>query len=138
MIRIPSARTPTSPENGGGQAGAYSPPITIGFLFPGQSQACGPEARALCAKSIGGKRSSPVVPPVLPQNVAGPTGARSGASRDAPTAQSLCSRGKNNLPARPRKRIVPHGFCAQCPCFRAGQALKFNPPNACLANRKGG
>jgi hypothetical protein len=27
------------------------------------------------------------------------------------------------LPARSKKRIAPHGFCAQGPCFRAGQGL---------------
>jgi len=30
------------------------------------------------------------------------------------------------MPALPKKRRVPHGFCAKRPCFRAGQCLKFN------------
>jgi hypothetical protein len=33
---------------------------------------------------------------------------------------------------------VPHGFCAQRPCFRAGQRLKFNPFFACFAKIEAG
>ena len=63
-----------------------------------QKQACGPEGRALRAKSIGGKGIPPGDPPGLPQ--AGPSGARPA----APTRQYLSSWEKNGLPARPRKR----------------------------------
>ena len=41
-------------------------------------------------------------------------------------------------PARLRKGGAPHGFCAQRPCFRAGQGLKFNPSWAYLSKSEGG
>jgi hypothetical protein len=33
---------------------------------------------------------------------------------------------------------MPHGFFAQCPCFRAGQGLKFNKPYAYFLKSEGG
>jgi len=50
-------------------------PLTLAILFPWQRQACGPEARALRAKSIGGKRIPLGDPSVPPQSEAGPSGA---------------------------------------------------------------
>jgi len=49
---------------------------TFTFLIPFSSpkQACGPEARAWCAKSIGGKRNPLEGTPVFPQDGAGPSG----------------------------------------------------------------
>jgi hypothetical protein len=35
-------------------------------------------------------------------------------------------RERTACPPGPRKGGVPHGFCTQRPCFRAGQCLKFN------------
>jgi hypothetical protein len=99
---------------------------TLTFLnpFSARKQACGPEARVLRAKSIGGKRIPPRDPTVHPQNGAGPSGARQG----VPTSESARSWAKNCLPARPKKRGVPYGFCAQHPCFRARQGLRLNRP----------
>jgi hypothetical protein len=70
---------------------------SFAILFPGQMQAFGPEARALRAKSIGGKRIPLEDPPVPPQKEAGPACARPG----APTRQLLCFGEKNGSPARP-------------------------------------
>jgi hypothetical protein len=53
--------------------------FTFAILFPAKKQACGPEARALRGKSIGGKRNPFGDPPLLPQNEAGPSGAPPGA-----------------------------------------------------------
>ena len=50
-------------------------PLTFAIAFSARKRACGPEARALRAKSIGGKRIGYGDPPVLPQNEAGPPGA---------------------------------------------------------------
>jgi hypothetical protein len=41
------------------------------------------------------------------------------------------------LPARSKKGGGPHDFCAQRPCFRAGQCLKFNGARAYLPKREG-
>ena len=49
-------------------------PFPFAILFPVEKQACGPEARALRGKSIGGKRIFSGDPPVLPQTEAGPSG----------------------------------------------------------------
>jgi hypothetical protein len=49
--------------------------FTFVIPFSSQKQACGPEARALCAKSIGGKRNPLEGTPVFPQDGAGPSGA---------------------------------------------------------------
>ena len=65
----------------------YLPTFTFAILFPAKKQACGPEARALRGKSIGGKRNPIEDPTVLPQNEAGPSGAPPG----APTSESACS-----------------------------------------------
>ena len=61
----------------------------------------------------------------------------SGAQPGAPTWEELSSWGKNGLPGRSKKRGAPHGFCAQRPCFRAGQCLKFNSSSAYLAKSGG-
>jgi hypothetical protein len=50
------------------------PTFTFVTPFSSQKQACGPEARALCAKSIGGKRNPLEGAPVFPQDGAGPSG----------------------------------------------------------------
>jgi hypothetical protein len=50
----------------------------IAILFPAEKQACGPEARALRGKSIGGKRNPIEDPTVVPQNEAGPIGRPAG------------------------------------------------------------
>jgi hypothetical protein len=50
------------------------PTFTFTILFLGKKQACGPEARALRGKNIGGKGNPLGDPPVLPQNEAGPSG----------------------------------------------------------------
>ena len=60
------------------------PPFTF---FSADEQACGPEARALRGKSIGGKRNPAGDPIGFPQNEAGLSGARSRSSRDAPTTE---------------------------------------------------
>jgi len=49
------------------------------FFFSAKKQACGPEGRALRAKSIGGKRNPAGDPIMFPQNEASPSGARPGA-----------------------------------------------------------
>ncbi len=51
------------------------PTFILEILFPGQRQAGGPEARALRAKNIGGKRIPLGDPSAPPQNEAGPSGA---------------------------------------------------------------
>jgi hypothetical protein len=50
--------------------------FTFAIPFSAKKQACGPEARALRGKSIGGKRKRLEDPPLLPQNEAGPSGVR--------------------------------------------------------------
>jgi hypothetical protein len=120
-------------ENGG-EPGPLLPTFTFAILFLAKKRACGPEARALRGKSIGGKRNPIEDPTVLPQNKAGPSGAPPG----APTSESPCSRGKEGLPARSKKRCMPHGFSAQWPCFRARQCLRFNRSYAYLAKSEGG
>ena len=49
-------------------------PPSHSIAFSAKKQACGPEARALGVKSIGGKRIPVGDTPVLPQNEAGPSG----------------------------------------------------------------
>jgi hypothetical protein len=51
------------------------PPFTFATLFPVEKKACGPGARALRTKSIGGKRIRKGDPLVLPQGEAGLSGA---------------------------------------------------------------
>jgi hypothetical protein len=114
------------------------PPFTFAVPFFAKKQACGPEGRALRGKSIGGKKNPFGGSFVLPQNEAGPSGARSRASRDAPTSESAGSWRKNGLPARPKKRGAPYGFCAQRPSLRAGQGLKFNRLYPYLAKSESG
>ena len=58
---------------------AILPTFTFAVPFSAKKQACGPEARVLRGKSIGGKRILPGDPPVLPKNEAGPPVARPGA-----------------------------------------------------------
>jgi len=76
------------------------PTFTFAILFSSQKQACGPEERALRAKSIGGKRNPLEGPPVFPQNAAGASGAPPG----APTSESPGSWGKEKL-ARPAQEM---------------------------------
>jgi len=73
--------------------------FTFAIAFSAKKQACGPEARALRGKSIGGKRIPSGDPPVLPQGEASLSVAQPG----APTTQLPCPWEKNGLPARPRK-----------------------------------
>jgi len=61
------------------------PLFAFAIAFSAKMQACGPEARALRAKSIGGKRIRSGDPPVLPQTEAGLSGTRPG----VPTSQLL-------------------------------------------------
>jgi len=75
------------------------PTFTFAIAFSAKKHACGPEARALRGKSIGGKGIRSGDPPVLPQGEAG----RSGAQPGAPTTQLPGPGEKNGLPARPRK-----------------------------------
>jgi hypothetical protein len=75
------------------------PPFTFAIAFSAKKQACGPEARALCKKSTGGKRITAGDPIVFPPKEAGLSGARPG----APTTESPCSWRKNGLPARSKK-----------------------------------
>ena len=110
------------------------PTFTFGGPLFSPKQACGPEARAWCGKSIGGEKILCGDPASLPQNGAGCSGARPG----APTSGNPCSQKKNDLPARPKKRSGPHDFCAPCPCFRAGHGLKFNRLDAYLGKSEGG
>jgi len=70
--------------------------FTFESPFSAPNQACGPEARALRGKSIGGERILPGDPARVPQNGAGRSGARPG----APTAENSGSWRKNGLPAR--------------------------------------
>jgi len=117
-----------------GKENEILPTFTLAIPFSAQKQACGPEARALRGKSIGGKKNPLEDPFVLPQNGAGPSGARP----SVPTSESAGSWRKNGLPARPKKRGAPHDFFAKCPCFRAGQRLKFNRLWAYLAKSGAG
>ncbi len=52
------------------------PPFTLVIPFSPHKQACGPEARALREKNIGGKRNPAGALYVLPQNEAGESGAQ--------------------------------------------------------------
>ena len=79
------------------------PTFTFKSPFSGPKLACGPDARALHAKSIGGERFLPGDPAWLPQNGAGRSGARSREARDAPTSENPCSQAKNGLPAQSKK-----------------------------------
>jgi hypothetical protein len=119
------------------------PTFTLKSPFFAPNQACGPEARALRGKSIGGERILHGDLAWLPQKGAGRSGARPG----APTSENPDYRRKNGLPAlnharykaRPvKKRSVPHGFSGQRPCFRAGQGLKFNCLYTYLKKSEGG
>jgi hypothetical protein len=79
---------------------------------------------------------------VLPQNEAGPSGAAQFGIRNLECG-ILCfffaiPHSVFELPARSKKGGVPHGFCAQCPWFRAGQCLKFNRSRAYLAKSESG
>jgi hypothetical protein len=105
--------------------------------FSAPSQACGPEARALRGKSIGGERILTGDPAWLPQNGAGRSGPRPG----APTSENPGSRRKDGLPAHSKKRSAPHDFYAQSRQrrdFRAGHSLKFNHLYNYLGKREGG
>jgi len=53
--------------------------FSFAIAFSEKNPACGPEARALRGKSIGGKRIGYDDPAALPQNGAGAPGARPGA-----------------------------------------------------------
>jgi len=75
------------------------PTFTFVPFSSAENRACGPEARALRGKSIGGEKILPGDPAWLPQNGAGRSGARSREARDAPTSENPCSRKKNGLPA---------------------------------------
>jgi hypothetical protein len=55
------------------------PLFTFVFFFSAKKQVCGPEVRALCGKSIGGKRITGGDPILFPQDEAGLSGARPGA-----------------------------------------------------------
>jgi len=55
-------------------AGLVLPTFTFVLFFSSKKQACGPEGRALRAKSIGGKRNPAGDPIGFPQNEAGPPG----------------------------------------------------------------
>ena len=94
------------------------PTFTFATLFPVGKQTCGPGVPPLAGlrtKSIGGKIIRKEDPFVLPQGEAGLSGARSirlDCEPGAPTSEYPCSCAKDGLPARPRKREVPHDFCA--------------------------
>jgi len=74
--------------------------FTLKSPFSAPNQACGPEARALHAKSIGGESIPPEDPVGLPQNGAGRSGARSREAPDAPTSEKPLVSEKER-PARP-------------------------------------
>jgi hypothetical protein len=95
------------------------PTFTFKNPFSAPKQACGPEARALRGKSIGGKRILPGDPARLPQNGAGRSGARPG----APTSEDLLLGERTACPPDPRNEACLMIFCAQCPCFRATSLL---------------
>jgi hypothetical protein len=94
------------------------PTFTFAIPFSSQKQACGLEARALHAKSIGGKRIPLEGPPVFPQKAAGASGAPPG----APTSESPGSWGKEKLarPAQEMKRAS--WFLCATPLF-PGRAM---------------
>jgi len=73
--------------------------FTIAIAFSSKKQACGPEAKALRAKSIGGKRKPLEGPRVFPQNAAG----ASGAPPVAPHRNRLVRGGKTSLPVLTKK-----------------------------------
>ena len=109
-------------------------------FFP-EIQACGLEVRhrrIARKKHRCGEKNPFGDPPVIPLDAAGPSGAQSRGTRDAPTSEYPCSLGKNGLPARSKKGGAPHGFCAQRPSFRAGQCRQFNRSYAYLAKSEGG
>jgi len=108
--------------------------FTLKSPFSAPNQACGPETRALRGKSIGGQRIPSGDPAWLPQDGAGRSGARPG----APTSENPGYRRENGLPARSKKRFVPHGFYVQRPCFRAGHGRYFNRLYTYLAKSEGG
>jgi hypothetical protein len=112
------------------------------LLFSAEEQACGPEARALRGKSIGGKRIPAGDPILFPQREAGLSGAPEFGIRDVEFGILLffliILHSAFGLPARSKKCKTPHGFFAQRPCFRAGQCLKFNRAHACLPKSEDG
>jgi hypothetical protein len=118
----------------GGLSTRQKPPFTFKSPLFAPKRTCGPEARALHGKSIGGEGILPGDPAGLPQNGAGRSGARPG----APASKNPCSRRKNGLPARSKKRSMPHDFSVQCPCLRAGQGLKSNRLHTYLTKSEGG
>jgi hypothetical protein len=92
--------------------------FTFAILFSVEKQACGPEARALGGKSIGGKRNPIEDPTVLPQNEAGPSGAQPAPlHRDTPVLRE-----RTACPPGPRK--------GGCFMVFARNALAFGPGNA--------
>jgi len=98
------------------------PTFTFASLFSDKKQACGPEARALRGKSIGGKRNAFKDPPLLPQNEAGPSGAQSREARDAPTSGYPVLGERTACPPGPRNEV--------CLMVFARNALAFGPGNA--------
>jgi hypothetical protein len=93
------------------------PPFTLVNPFSAHKQACGPEARALRAKSIGGKRNPAGDLPVLPQNEAGESGAQAG----VPTSESPGSQGKEKL-ARPAQEMKRASWFLRATPLLLGQA----------------
>jgi len=106
--------------------------FTFANAFSAKNQACGPEARAVRTKSIGGNRIQYRDPSVIAESATGPSGARPG----APTSDSPFSWEKKSLPARADKWGAPQGFCAHRPCFRAWHQPKLNKTYNHLLKRK--
>jgi len=116
------------------------PTSTFAIPFSAKKQGCGPEARALRGKSIGGKRNPLGDPPVLPQEEAGHR-TPSHAKRVTPLHRNTpVLRERTACPPGPRNEVRLMVFARNPPMadFRAGQCLKFNRSCAYLAKSEGG
>jgi hypothetical protein len=92
--------------------------FTFAILFLAKKQACGPEARALGGKSIGGKRNPFEDPTVLPQIEAGPIGRPAG----RPYIGIPLFLGKEGL-ARPVQEMMRASWFFRATPLLPGQAM---------------
>jgi len=120
-----------------------SPTFTFESPFSAPKQACGPEARALRGKSIGGEKfCREILFSFRRMGRAARAPGRAPLHRKTPVLgeRTVCPPCTmlGTGPARSKKRGAPHDFSAQCPCFRAGHGLKFNRLYNYLAKSEGG
>jgi len=78
----------------------FLPPFTFAILFPVGKQACGPEARALRGKSIGGKSIPPGDPPCF---------RRARRAHRAPSHALRVTPLRRNIPVFGKRKACPPG-----------------------------